>query len=129
MKRPTQKQITTIQLISKGMSPRQAMIKAGYSEGSAGHPKKNLLSKPQVLTIIDQMKLTLQQGGIDGIYLAKRLEEFARSDNAKVFYGAYDRISKIVGIEPSQSQLTPTRSITFNEWIESKPTVQVTETN
>lgn len=123
-RRLTPKMVTAMQLIAKGSSNRQAMLKAGYSKSAAGNPRKNLLSKPQVLSIIDQMKLTLDDAGVNGQMLALKLANFAKSDNPKVFFRAYDRIGKIVGIEPTQSQLggIPKRQVTFTEWVDTGAT-------
>lgn len=123
-KSPSKKAITAIQLVNQGMTPTQAMLKAGYSKSTARNPKNNLLTKPSVVSIIDTMKTTLQDKNITGVYLASKLAEFATSDNPKVFAMAYDRIGKILGIEPSQGDLakTPVRQVTFTEWVSNAPT-------
>lgn len=134
-RKPSQKQVQAIQLINKGLSPRQAMLRAGYSVNVAKNPKQNLLSKSQVLTIVEQMKLTLQQEGIDGIYLGNKLAALAKSDSSKDFIMAYDRIAKVIGIEGKQAEAEPIkRQITLTEYLhpkehleEKKETVAATE--
>lgn len=119
-KAPSKKQVVALQLVSNGYNPTDAMLKAGYSKSTSRNPKKNLLSKPQVLSIIDQMNLVLKDKGINGMYLGEKLAEFAQSDNPKTFFSAYDRISKLVGIESQGKQSDPQikRTVTFTEFVQ-----------
>jgi phage terminase small subunit len=119
-KKLTKKQLTAINLISKGLSARQAMLRAGYSEITASQPTKNLLSRPQVLSLVDTMKLTLERQDINGVSLANKLVEWFKNPNYKVSMGAYDRIAKIVGIEPSKQDLKEPikRQITLTEYLQ-----------
>lgn len=126
MKAVSQKQKLATQLLSQGFTARQAMIKAGYSKGTAGNPKKNLLSKPQVLTIVERIDYTLNQRGITPEYLGNKLADLAESDNAKTFIMGYDRIAKIKKIDQQPNQEPIKRQITLTEYLHTEPTVTVT---
>lgn len=89
-RKPTQKQITAIQLINNGMSPRKAMLKAGYSKESAGHPTKRLLQSQGVQTLIDKFHFELKDQGITTAYLAKKYAEWL--DATDVVTGAFGPI-------------------------------------
>ena len=115
---PSKKAVQALEFMSRGMTKRQAMIKAGYSKTTAANPGNNLLKQSTILSALDRMKLTLENRGITDIYLAEKLAELAKSDNPKTFYMAYDRITKVVGIEPTtKPENTPKRQITFTEWV------------
>lgn len=115
--KPTIKQKIAIDLIGKGFSARAAMLKAGYSKVTASQPKKNLLSKPKILNIVDQMKLTLENEGIDGEFLAHKLAKMAKSENYKEFTAGYDRIKTITGIEAKQEEQIKKRELTLTEYL------------
>lgn len=126
-KTPTKKQTMAMDLITQGMSPTEAMRKAGYSKASTRIPKQVLLKSAGVTGILQVMQGQLLDSDINGIYLAERLAEFAKNNNPKVFFMAYDRIAKIVGIEPSAKDVqTPKRQVTFTEWVDN-PTQQEKE--
>ena len=114
----SKKEQDALTYISGGDSPRKAMLKAGYAKSSAANPTRALLSKPHVLSTIEQMKLTLTHEGITPSYLASRLAQFAMSDNYQVFNAAYDRITKVIGITPDNQDTQPKkRTVTFTEFI------------
>lgn len=125
-KKPSQKQVDALTLINKGMQPTEAMIKAGYSKFTARNPKKNLLTKSQVVPIVDMMKLRLENLGITGFYLAEKLAEYAQSNNPKTFFSAYDRIKDVVGINPNQRDMEGvTRHVEYTEWVQSLPNPKI----
>ena len=72
----TQKQITALQLINQGMSPTQAMLKAGYSKSSARIPKQALLTSQAVTSVVDKFKLELQDAGLTTAYMAAKFQEW-----------------------------------------------------
>lgn len=123
-RKPSAKQILALELINKGEKPRKAMLRAGFSPSTARNPGNNLLNSPTIISIVDQMKLRLENKGITALYLADKLGELASSDNPKVFYGAYDRLKPIVGIEQNinkQDEGTIKRKFEYTEWINSLP--------
>lgn len=134
-KAPTKKQILAIDYLSRGASPTEAMRKAGYAQSTLRNPKQTLLKGAGTQTIVELMRGQLLDNDITGIYLANKLTKFINSENPKVFFSAYDRVSKIMGIEPTASQLgQPSRQVTFTEWVtddNSKPqeTEKKEETN
>ena len=133
-KAPTKKQLTAMSLISKGMSPTQAMLKAGYSKSSSRIPKQALFKSAGVMNVIEQMQGQLLDDGITPLFLAHQLAKFAKSENPKVFAMAYDRISKIIGIEASKNEEPIKRQITLTEYLEPlkdivAPTTSLPETD
>lgn len=123
-RRPSKKQVLALELINKGEKPRKAMLKAGYSKSTANNPGRNLMDSPTITTIIEQMNNRLQSKGITAMYLADKLADLAQSANSKEFFGAYDRLKPIVGIELSankQEEGMIKRKIEYTEWINSLP--------
>lgn len=119
-KHPTKKQTTALTLISNGLSPTEAMRKAGYSESTIRIPKQALLKAAGTQAIIQVMQTELMNQGITGLFLADKLAKFAQSENSKEFYGAYDRIAKIVGIEKKEGEPEKKREMVFTEWVDNK---------
>lgn len=74
-RKPTKKQTTALQLINNGLSPRQAMLKAGYSEEAANHPKR-LFKSQGVQALIDKFQFELSDVGVTTNYLAKKYAEW-----------------------------------------------------
>lgn len=121
-KHPTEKQMIATQLIAKGMSGHKAMLKAGYSKSTALNAKQNLLMSPNITKIIDRMKIRLESEGITGEYLAAKLGQFAKDDNPKVFFPAYDRIKDVIGITPNiKDDPEIKRQFTFTEYVSQLP--------
>lgn len=117
-KRPTQKQITALSLISKGMTPTSAMRKAGYSAVTARNPKANLLQSENLVTIIDRLKLKLEDMGVTDQYIAQKIFGWLESPNPKIQMGGYDRAKEILKIQPDPKPLEGmTRQFTFTEWV------------
>lgn len=124
---PTDKQLIAIDYLNRGDTPTKAMKKAGYAPSSYRNPKKNLLEKAGTKTIVQLMQGQLIDSGVDGIYLADKLAEFTKSSNPKVFFGAYDRVAKILGID-AQENGQKKREITFTEWVANdKPATPLEE--
>lgn len=74
--KPTLKQIRALQYINQGMSKRQAMLKAGYSEGAARHPKVALMEKKGVRRMISDMSGQLQDAGLTTQYMVQKFAEW-----------------------------------------------------
>lgn len=119
-KRPTKKQVDALTLIENGLSPTEAMRRAGYAESTIRIPKQALLKSAGAQSIKKIMQGELESQGINGIYLADRLAEFAKSNKLAEFIAAYDRISKINELDSNKEDQTLKRSITFNEWVTDK---------
>lgn len=79
--------VTALQLINNGMSQAQAMIKAGYSKSSARHPKRLLMQRQGLKTIVDTFKIELEDRGITVAYLASKYKEWLDAED--VLTGAF----------------------------------------
>lgn len=75
-KKATSKQLIALQLINQGMNKRQAMLKAGYSKGSADNPKENLMQSQAITSIVDKFQMQLADEGITTAYLAGKFKEW-----------------------------------------------------
>ena len=123
----TQKQITALQLINQGMSPTQAMLKAGYSKSSARIPKQALLTSQAVTSVVDKFKLELQDAGLTTAYMAAKFQEWltATTEHGKPDYQTQQqayRFFKEVVIEPdivkkNDPNLISRKTISLEEYI------------
>ena len=142
-KNATKKQIMALQLINQGLSPRQAMIKAGYSTNVANNPRKYLFNSQAITNIVDKMQLELKDVNITTSYLAKKLAEWMEATTTKGFkigkdgfeqvmepdyktqIAAYDRVKDIYGITPQKKDTEGLkRRMTLEEFITGDPTSQ-----
>ena len=136
-----------MQLIEQGLSPRQAMIKAGYSVKSAGHPKGRLFMTEGVQTLADSFLLTLENAGVTHTILAKKYAEWLNATEVKGLklkdeidengknkttlvplevpdyhtqLEAGKMLKEIMKITPKESKDTPSRRITLEEFINTE---------
>ena len=77
----TQKQITALKLINDGMSPHEAMLKAGYSTKAAQHPKRFLMKAQAIQSLVERFHLELRDEGITTAYLAKKYAQWLDAED------------------------------------------------
>jgi len=76
-KQPTVKQIKAIQYINQGMSQRQAMLKAGYSDVTARTSSTRVLMKSRgVRDLLAGMAGELQDAGLHNKYMVDKFKEW-----------------------------------------------------
>ena len=77
-KTPTKKQITAMQLLASdpNISPRQAMLKAGYSKGVASNPTRRLFNSEGVQTLAQLFPHELAKHGVTLPHIAKKYAEW-----------------------------------------------------
>jgi len=76
-KQPTVKQIKAIQYINQGMSQRQAMLKAGYSNVTASTSSSRVLMKSKgVRDLLAGMAGELQDAGLHNKYMVDKFKEW-----------------------------------------------------
>ncbi len=97
MNKPSVRQIKTLQLISQGLSKRQAMIKSGYSVSSANQAK-HIFDKKTMQSLIQSYNGLFEKQGITPEFIAAKFVEWFNSPDEKIQLQAYDRYEKIVGI-------------------------------
>ena len=104
---PTLKQIKALQYMNQGMSKRQALIKAGYSESVYSHPQKAFMQKKGVRQIIDTMVGELNDAGLTTAYMVNKFKEWMESQQSVVTKGG-----QVIEIGPDhQLQLAA-----YREW-------------
>ena len=123
-KNATLKQVTALKLISQGYSKRQAMLKAGYSAGSADHPSSRLLQRVSTQEMLDDFRDILVKEGLTAAYMANKFKEWlnAGKSNGNPDYTTqircYDRWKDILEREESpENHGKIKRRISFEEWI------------
>lgn len=100
MTKPTVMQAKAMELIREGNTPRQAMLKAGYSVATASHPSDNLLRTPGTQSIIEQYKAEYTKAGITPEYMVKKTKEWLEAKKVKTSLTEPDQI-----VEDYQTQL------------------------
>lgn|SRR3990167_1986550 len=141
----TTKQLQALKLINEGMSPHEAMLRAGYSKRVAGHPKRYLMKAQAIQSLIERFHLELKDEGITTAYLAKKYKEWLDAHLTQILTLAKDKTGQPITMEVDKPDyktqieaakmlkeifnLTPTykdsesltRRITFEEWIKPVP--------
>lgn len=116
--------------MNQGMSARQAMLKAGYSEYVANNPGSRLLRSNAIINMVDQMKNELHRHDITAAYLATKFKQWLEATKTAPILGeipdyqtqiaAYDRLKDIYGIKPEPNKELK-RRITLEEFINQDP--------
>lgn len=118
--KPTQKQLTALQLIAQGTVPRQAMLKAGYSQAAATQPSKVLYRSNAVISVMDNVRMQLKNQGLTTSYLVGKYKQLLESPEEKIQLEAVRDVSKLWGLNESKTKDQPTRRITLEEYLDGK---------
>lgn len=118
-RKATQKQLTAIQLIAKGMSARQAMLKAGYSSKVVNQPGRKLLRSQAITTIVDKVRFQLQDEGLTTAYIVKKMKELTEDPDSRIKLETIRDLRKLWGIDQQLGVLNPrpSRRITLEEFV------------
>ncbi len=123
--------------MNQGMSKRQALFKAGYSNEVASHPTKQFMEKRGVKIMINTMAMELADAGLTTAYMVNKFKEwmeatkqtnsFTEPDKTipdyKVQLEAYKEWKKILDQHqaennPNNGQLK--RRLTIDEFVTGK---------
>lgn len=102
-RKPTIKQISALNYINQGLTKRQAMLKAGYSVGSADHPNNRLIKGKSVKGIIEEMQSELIKAGLTPEYMAGKLKEWSNSET-RLQIESFSRWKEIMGLEHTKDK-------------------------
>ena len=134
---PTLKQIQALQYINQGMSKRQALLKAGYSNEVASHPTKLFMKTSGVKRMLNTMARELADEGLTVAYMVNKFKEWLEAEKVtnsftepdkkvpdyKIQLDAYKEWKKIV--DQHDAQHNPTvgqvkRRLTIDEFVTGK---------
>lgn len=118
---PSIKQIKFLQLLNQGYPKSRAMREAGYSKGTIrGAYRHNILKSSGILQGIDDMRNELRNSKLNGIYLAKKFEQWLDAkktdkDDYKTQIAAFREYKEI--FKPQEGESKIKRRVTFEEFI------------
>jgi|SRR5882724_675059 len=132
-KQPTVKQIKAIQYINQGMSQRQAMLKAGYSDVTARTSSTRVLMKSRgVRDLLAGMAGELQDAGLHNKYMVDKFKEWLEATKVnnsptepdrvvpdyQTQLAGYDRWKKIMDDQAPGNTGKVKRKITLEEFLD-----------
>lgn len=96
--KPTPRQRKAFENIKAGMTKRDAMLKAGYSETTTLKPKQNFTDREGVKSLMQEYRTELKKCGIDISVLAEVEAEGLFDQNAAVRLGYLKEAKKTLGV-------------------------------
>ena len=112
----------TLTLVNQGVTPTEAMRKAGYAESTVRNPKQKLLRSNAVLDIVQQVKFELEDQGLTVQFLVQKYKQLIEAkktdpDNYEVQLKDVKEIMVLHGVDRETKRETPKRRITLEEFI------------
>lgn len=127
---PTKRQIKFVEYVKKGLSQRQAALKAGYSP-SLAQSVMQIRKSPQVAIMLDAMREEMLKQGLTAQKMATKMSEWMDAKQERIGkdgevvvtkdyktqISAYDRWKDIM--QPKESKNPGSgKKITLEEWVE-----------
>jgi len=114
--KPTPKQRAAFENIKRGMTKKDAMLKAGYSEKSALMAKQNLLETRGYEELIKEYRKQLYDAGITTDVLAEVQAEGLFDQDARVRLEYLKENKKDFGLVPNQNFNLTQVNIELPDW-------------
>ena len=129
---PTAMQAKAMELIREGKTPTQAMREAGYSEDTTEAPKQNLLSRPGVISIIEQYRDEYARVGITQQYMAAKTAQWLEAKkvvSARITgKDANGQTDDFIEVDDYQTQLKAAEMVR-KDWGLGQPDVTLNQQN
>lgn len=122
----SRKQMLQAQYMLQGYTRRQAMLKAGYSEGMSS--KSSMKNQKTVLSFFEGVRGRFSKLGVDENFVAEKMKEWMNAHKLlltkegeidvpdyKTQIDGYDRFTKL--IDPEKTVGTKKREVKLTEWI------------